>query len=410
MIASILSFGPRLFAAETPAPPETPLVEVLSTDPTALVGTSSGAFTVLRSAWSTAELVVSYAISGTASNGVDYVLIKDQVTIPANYLAVDVPIQPIADSVNRGNKTVTLTLQTNVAYRLQEHKKATVTLVDDVFNNHAPTVALTAPVDGTVFKLPSVVTLEARALDSDGTVERVSFYADDRYLGRATNSPFTLSWTNPPPGTYALFARAVDTLGKSTLSALVHITVSNVPPTVKLLSPLDGAAIPVPANVSIQAEAADTDGAIAKVQVYGDGKLLKTLTASPYTVVWKQVTPGAHEVKVRVTDTFGGTASATNHFTVTDAAPTVKIVQPLDGAKFTPHSSISLEAEASDADGTVTRVSYWANDHYLGLVTRKPFVLSWKNVPAGAYTLKAIATDEYGAKTVSQPVSIVVSN
>ena len=229
LTTSILSLNSGLFAADPPVPTAVPVVEILATDPTALDGTSSGAFTVLRSASSEADLVVSYVIGGTASNGVDYVLIKDQVTIPAKYLAVDVLIQPIAESINRGNKTVILTLQTNAAYRLQEHKKATVTLVDDVFNNQAPTVALTAPAEGALFMLPCVVTLEATASDGDDSVRRVSFYADDRYLGQATNSPFALSWTNPPAGTYALFARAVDTLGKSSLSGLVHITVSNIP-------------------------------------------------------------------------------------------------------------------------------------------------------------------------------------
>ena len=409
LMASIFNLSPHLLAADTPAPAETPLVEILATDPTALEGTSSGAFTVLRSAASEADLVVSYAIAGTAANGVDYVLIKDQVTIPAKYMAVDVLIQPIADSINRGNKTVLLTLQTNAAYRLQEHQRATVTLVDDLFNNQAPTVALTAPADGALFKLPCVVTLEATASDADDAVQRVSFYADDRYLGRATNSPFTLSWTNPPAGTYALFARAVDVVGKSTLSALVHVTVTNVPPTVTLLSPAEGAVIPVPANVTIQAEAADIDGTVAKVQFYGDGKLLETLTSSPYTFVWKNVPPGKHEVKVRALDGFGGAASASAHFTVSDAPPTVALVQPVGGARFTAHTNISLEAQASDSDGTVASVSFWANGRYLGVVTKTPFVLTWKDVSAGSYILKAIATDEFGAKTVSQPVAIVVS-
>jgi len=410
LTASILSLSPRLFAADTPAPAETPLVEILATDPTALEGTSSGAFTVLRSAASATDLVVSYAVGGTASNGVDYVLIKDQVTIPAKYMAVDVLIQPIADSINRGNKTVILTLQTNAAYQLREHRKATVTLVDDLFNNQAPTVTLTAPAEGTIFKLPCVVTLEATATDADDAVQRVSFYADDRYLGRATNSPFTLSWTNPPAGTYALFARAVDVVGKSTLSALVHVTVTNVPPTVTLLSPAVGAVIPAPANVSIQAEAVDTDGSVAKVQFYGDGKLLETLTSSPYTFAWKNVAPGEHEVKARAVDTFGGAAIASAKFTVSDAAPTVKLIKPVEGATFTAHTNISLEAEAFDSDGKVASVSFWANEHRLGVVTRNPFVLSWKNVPGGSYALKAIATDDFGVKTVSQTVKITVSN
>ena len=53
--------------------------------------------------------------------------------------------------------------------------------------------------------------------------------------------------------------------------------------------------------------------------------------------------------------------------------------------------------------------AFWANERYLGLVTKTPYVLSWKNVPAGSYTLKAIATDNFGVKTVSQTVKITVT-
>src|SRR5438046_2527479 len=59
-----------------------PKVEVLATDSTALEGTSSGAFTVIRSGNPTNSLEVHYTLSGTATNGVDYVQVKDATTIP----------------------------------------------------------------------------------------------------------------------------------------------------------------------------------------------------------------------------------------------------------------------------------------------------------------------------------------
>ncbi|MEK7684742.1 MAG: Ig-like domain-containing protein [Verrucomicrobiota bacterium] len=418
LIVCTLGLGNGLLAQDAPplppVPPippaiDLPAVEILGTDPTALVGASSGAFTVVRSGSPTAALVVQYAISGTAVNGVDYSQIKSDVTIPAGFLATDIVIVPIGDSPNRGNRTIILTLQTNVNYRLREHKKATLNLVDDVFNNQAPVIALTSPADGTVFKLPDVVTLQATATDPDDTLLKVSFYANDRSLGRVTNSPYTLTWTNPPSGSYALFARAVDPLGKSTLSAPVHITVTNAPPVIKLLSPVDGSTVALPANVTVQADVTDSDDAVVKVQIYGDNKLLATLTKAPYSVVWTNVPPGKHSVTVRATDEFGVTAAASVEFSVVNNPPVVNLVKPTGGANFPAKSTITLEANASDTDGTITRVSFWASSRYLGAVSKAPYTLAWKNVPAGVDSLRAIATDNYGWKTESSKVLISIS-
>jgi hypothetical protein len=386
-----------------------PLVEVLATDPTALRGASSAAFTFVRDTGAEADLLVQFAIAGTAVNGVDYREIKPELLIPAGFLAADVVIEPIADSPNHGNKTVVLTLTTNANYRLAGHARAAATIVDDLYNDKPPTVSLTSPTEGAVFTLPAVVTLEAAATDPDDVIKKVSFYANDRYLGAATNSPFTLNWTNPPVGAWALFARAVDAFGKSTLSAPVHITVTNAPPVINLLSPTDGATLPLGSTVTIQAEVTDSDDAVVKVQIYGDRRLLATLTNGPYAVVWSKLSPGKHTVTVRATDEFGLTSTATARFTLVNAPPEVKLVKPADGDNFPNHANIALEAEATDSDGSVARVSFWANNRCLGVDSQAPYTVTWKDVRPGLYSLTAMATDQYGARTVSKPVVISVS-
>src|SRR5271170_5620696 len=136
-------------------------VKILATDPVALEGTSTASFTLVRTGDSSSDLSVNLTISGTASNGVDYVAIASPVTIPAGYLAVDVPIQPILDTVNRGNKTVVLTLDGSSAYTVKGKGYATVKIVDDVFNVAPPEVTLTSPADGSVYTAPASITLSA---------------------------------------------------------------------------------------------------------------------------------------------------------------------------------------------------------------------------------------------------------
>ena len=90
--------------------------------------------------------------------------------------------------------------------------------------------------------------------------------------------------------------------------------------------------------------------------------------------------------------------------------PTASLTSPAAGATFTAPATINLAASASDSDGTVTKVDFFAGMTLLGTDTTAPYQLSWSNVPAGSYTLSAVATDNSGASTASAAVNVTVSN
>jgi hypothetical protein len=96
-----------------------------------------------------------------------------------------------------------------------------------------------------------------------------------------------------------------------------------------------------------------------------------------------------------------------------NAPPTVDITGPTNGATFTEPASITITAAATDSDGTVARVDFFAGATLLGTVTNagnNSFSLTWSNVVAGSYSLTATATDNGGgASTPSPPVNITVS-
>src|SRR5688500_16104563 len=89
-------------------------------------------------------------------------------------------------------------------------------------------------------------------------------------------------------------------------------------------------------------------------------------------------------------------------------APTAQITSPASGATFSAPANISISATAGDSDGTVAQVDFFQGTTLLGSDTTPPYNFNWANVPAGTYSLRAVATDNLGATGNSPAVSITV--
>jgi hypothetical protein len=57
----------------------------------------------------------------------------------------------------------------------------------------------------------------------------------------------------------------------------------------------------------------------------------------------------------------------------------------------------------------LTRVEFLSGTTVIGSVTTSPFSFTWRNVPAGSYTLQAIAYDAAGASATSAVVTVTVA-
>ena len=91
-------------------------------------------------------------------------------------------------------------------------------------------------------------------------------------------------------------------------------------------------------------------------------------------------------------------------------APQAALTSPAGGATFAVGSTVTMTAAASDTDGTVSKVEFLRNGAVVGVSTAAPYAYSWSNVAAGSYTLQARATDNSGAATISNAVTISVAN
>jgi hypothetical protein len=109
-----------------------PGVRIFATDDKAVESSSdTGTFTVARIGNLAANLVVNYALSGTASNGVDYVTLPGTVTIPAGQVSASFTVTPLNDSLVEGTETVVATILSNPSYNVSNPGVATVLIMDD---------------------------------------------------------------------------------------------------------------------------------------------------------------------------------------------------------------------------------------------------------------------------------------
>ncbi|WP_258104539.1 family 16 glycosylhydrolase [Marinoscillum sp. MHG1-6] len=86
-------------------------------------------------------------------------------------------------------------------------------------------------------------------------------------------------------------------------------------------------------------------------------------------------------------------------------APSVTLTAPSEGSSFTEGEVITLSADATDSDGSVTQVTFFVDGNEVGTDNTSPYSVSW-TVTTGAHSITAQALDNEGASTTSSAVSI----
>ena len=270
---------------------------------------------------------------------------------------------------------------------------------------------------------------------------------------------YQLLWEDVPAGRYTLTARATDDDGDTGISDPVRIRVIEIqpPPVVTIEATDDEAAEPDPGGTELD---------IAVFSVNRHGPLGRPLTVhyridgsatngEDYEEIPRSVTipVDAASAEIRILpiddDVFEGTERvrltlvpsvciatfpppADCHYIIgtpssasaaildndpppPNEPPIVNLIRPHDGSIFAAPATILLAANAGDPDGQVVQVEFFANGDSLGVVPQGDptdlgglFRLWWEDVGPGFYVLTAVATDDDGDSTTSEPVNIAV--
>jgi plastocyanin len=88
--------------------------------------------------------------------------------------------------------------------------------------------------------------------------------------------------------------------------------------------------------------------------------------------------------------------------------PTVAMTDPANGAVLASSLPTTLRATASDSDGTITQVQFFAGTSRLGISTSttSPYSFLVPSIPTGNQAITAQATDNQGATTTSAAVNV----
>ncbi len=278
--------------------------------------------------------------------------------------------------------------------------------------NTPPTVAITGPANNAQFTAGAPITISATAADPNGSVSKVEFFNGATKVGEDLTSPYSFTWNNAPVGTHSLTARATDNQNNVTTSTLVSITISaNAVPTVSITAPINNAQFVTGTSITINATAADANGTVAKVEFYSGTTLLGTDLTSPYSFTWTNSVAGTHVLTAKATDNQNNvtTSAPVSIIVSANVVPTVSITTPINNAQFVTGASVTINAIAADANGSVTKVEFYRGTTLLGTDLTSPYSFTWTNALAGTHSLTAKATDNQNNVTTSAPVSIAVS-
>lgn len=484
-----------------------------------------------QATWTIAQTGSAWSVGGAAGVGTDYVATADALVTPSfnpGWVTFDVTARA-RQWANNASANYGWRLSQSGGGSNPKQFSASEFLSDPTLrpmltivysggsSNVPPTVSLASPANGATTSLGGSFTLTASASDSDGTVAKVEYYAGALKIGQATASPYTVLWTPSAAGTYVLTAVATDNGASTATSSPATVTVTAVSGNTVVLqrglggyagvsdtfldknlrttvrgatnplylssntyTPLIRFAVfqaeggPVPNGATVQSATLqlykqyydDTVrlNALLEPWVESQATWLLSQAGVPWTsagasgvdtdyrssadaVVSVPFNPGwvAFDVGARVQQwavnpitnygwRLGSTGSPVNPKTfnsseyATDATlrpkltivysgggggnipPAVTLLTPANGATTLLGSGFTLTADASDVDGTVAKVEYYADAQKIGLATVTPYTVTWTPAAAGTYVLTAVATDNALGTTTSNAATVTVTS
>jgi hypothetical protein len=321
-----------------------------------------------------------------------------------------------------------------------------------------PTLTVSSPQDWAGSPVPTNITISASAADSGGHINSLAFYTDDALFGNTTNSSLSMTWSNVGVGSHSITVTATDNLG---ISASSNLFVYVSPPNDNFANRTPITSVPATVygtNTSASREPGEPDHAgdafagssvwwswtspfngyitisadMVRSSIYGyhsdallgvyTGTSVSNLTSvasstsvygGPAQVSFMAVAGVSYQIAVDseyYENPYYFRQTVTLKLMPT-RPPSVSITSPMNGSMFVAPANITITANATDNDGSISRVDFYMGTNspsLIGSTTNFPFSTVWSITSNGSYDLVAKATDNMGASTYSAPVNVAV--
>lgn len=293
-------------------------------------------------------------------------------------------------------------VETDIFYRIYARAVDSEGLADTAFVDVSPRLVTLsfatepAGLEVTVDGQPRVTPVD---LESVVGIER-ELVAPSPQTSGGTSYGF-VSWSQGGDAAQTLITPATDVV---LIATFTELGVANVPPTVAITAPADGATVTEGAPVTITADAADADGTVAEVAFLDGVSVLGTDDTEPYSIEWTPTGTGAHTLTARATDDEGATTTSAEVGVTVQAAGPGDVTAPVATLTSPAHGSlgltgaVALAADATDDVG-VTQVDFQVDGETIGTDDTEPYgalLAATADYTTGAHTVRARARDAAG--------------
>ncbi|MBI5103053.1 MAG: carboxypeptidase regulatory-like domain-containing protein [Nitrospirae bacterium] len=246
----------------------------------------------------------------------------------------------------------------------------------------APTLALTSPLQGSLYTLfeGDILTVKGTAADNLG-LKKVELFVNGALAGSTILPSFEFKYTVPDDGATGtdyqvpVMVRATDVSGNVVESGFNLRVIQDNPPVVSFISPQSGTEIYSGAPVSLSVTATD-DRSVKEVKFHEGGNLLGTGVLSAgnvYSLASRApavTQTGTRTFRAVATDSAGLTSEASVNVTILkdNVLPVVVINSDLASMRFTEGHSNAVSVTASDNAG-VSSVELVVNNKTVAAIT-----------------------------------------
>ena len=222
-----------------PTPSDAPMIRIfadqsVTSEPNPRIRVRPGRIVFQRLDNPAEPVRIRYAVGGSARNGQDFSLLDGDLTLGAGETEAEVIIGALEDDLKEPEETVVIKLIDDPSYRLDSSSAWAQVIIFDSTVSTKALLKWVAPSTGERLRIGSECTLKLMAVDPNGSLPTVSFWANGKPIGESqiqffrapdpgTPIEHNLIWKIDSEGPIRLEATAVDASGNKVASAAVFI-------------------------------------------------------------------------------------------------------------------------------------------------------------------------------------------